>query len=147
MPQFEFDSVLKHNRRWVLCFLEKVLPSALFHPVLTAKEYVGLFCVATKVCKQRLIVDARSANARMRAPPATPLATSDSLSQFISVILHEGCDLHGPEAQRIYTYSSVTVASCDVENCLEVITGHCNVLLWRPSTVSSVSSVRVSTLA
>ena len=39
----------------------------------------------------------------------------------------EGWDPHGPEAQRSYTCSSGTVASCDVENCflgLRVIKVH-----------------------
>ena len=60
--------------------------------------------------KQRLIVDARSVNARMRAPPGTPLATRESFSQF-EVFLPELCDPHGGEAQIIHTYSSATVAS------------------------------------
>ena len=84
--------------------------------MLTAKEYVGLFCVAKKGGKQRLIVDVRSVNARIRAPPATLLATSETFSQ-VSVIFPEGCDPHGPAAQRTDTCSSATVASCDVENC------------------------------
>ena len=77
--------------------------------MLTAKEYVGLFCVAKNDGKQRLIVE------RMRAAPATPLATSESFSQFS--VTSPGCDPHGPKAQRIYTHSSATVVSCDVENC------------------------------
>ena len=76
---------------WV--FFRKQIARGLFQPVLTTKEYVGLFCVAKKGGKQRLIIDARSVNARMRAPPATPLASSESFSQF-TVILPEGCDLH-----------------------------------------------------
>ena len=77
-------------------FLGKQIASGLFQPVLTAKECVGLLFVAKKGVKQRHIVDARSVTARMRAPPATPLATSESVSQF-SVLLPEGCDPKDPK--------------------------------------------------
>ena len=66
--------------------------------------------------KQRLIVDARSVNARMRAPPATPLATNKSFSQF-TLVLSERCD---PTAVRhrafTYTCSSASPTSHKIKN-------------------------------
>ena len=89
--------------------------SELFQPVLTAKEYVGLSCVAKEGGKQRLIV-------------------SNACSTR-----HSAHNQRKTEAQRTYTYSSATVASCDVENCFRRLRVDYSLSQWFTSSVEERS--------
>ena len=50
----------------------------------SCKESVGLFTVSKKSGKQRLIIDCRRLNQRMRVPPRTPLASSCAFGELSS---------------------------------------------------------------
>ena len=109
------EPTFKHSRRRALCFCRKQIASGLFQPVLTAKEYVGLFCVTEKVANNG--PKATRGRAITGCVLYQPLRLQPPKASQFEVILPEGCDPHDPEAQSICTCSAATVACCDVESC------------------------------
>ncbi|CAE7763388.1 NHX3 [Symbiodinium sp. CCMP2456] len=76
------DPVLAHNRYKYHELISDLLQAKLIDFTRTPKVQVGLFCVAKKGDKQRLIVDARRANKLFGPPPSTVLGSVDAWTRL-----------------------------------------------------------------
>eukprot|EP00973_Karenia_brevis_P070802 9841583-Karenia_brevis.AAC.1 len=70
-----WDPVLKYDMSSYVEFVTTLHERGMIRYSLQSKEKVGVFCVAKKNGKLRLIVDCRCVNQRLRLPPKTRLAS------------------------------------------------------------------------
>ena len=81
------------------------------------EERVGLFAVwKEKGRQQRLIVDARRANARFRQPPGCRLLSSEGFAAC-EVDLGDTAGMDEDEVERLLSLTQVFVGEADVKDC------------------------------
>jgi hypothetical protein len=86
-----WDTELKRNKQSYLNFVSQLFKRQMISFHTTVDSEVGVFFVRKKSGKLRLVIDARSTNQMLRAPPSTSLASTAAVVEFESSGLPSGC--------------------------------------------------------
>ena len=111
------DPSLRFNQKKYQSLIRDLFEKGLVAPLKEVKETVGLFAVwKVKGKSQRLIVDARRANARFRTPPGVDLMSSESMARMEVEFTEEQLGSRAAycaavEEARLY------VGTADVKDC------------------------------
>ncbi|CAK9091403.1 Protease PrsW (Protease responsible for activating sigma-W) [Durusdinium trenchii] len=76
------DPVLEGDQTEYHAFVADLFACKLLDFTIAPKSQVGVFCVAKKSGKQRLVVDARRTNKLFRSPPSTLLGSADTWTRL-----------------------------------------------------------------
>ena len=109
-PRFYVDPALKSRRRYVQ-FIRKLWRVGLVSFSRTFRCRIGVFAVAKKNGKQRLILDARPVNRLFVSPPGVDLLTGEGMARF-------EVDLEDDEAlQQLLEPLNIAMGVADVSDC------------------------------